>query len=115
MLERWRRDDMRVVPVLIETALIDETYCRFPDPNSGPHSIKLSELQFETFERQAISLVDRPKQNLFMERLAYTLLTRATHADLPGTDEVGGGAGMGSIGRRPPPRVPDARTTAAIG
>lgn len=110
MLDRWHRNDVQVVPVLVEQALIGETRCQYPDPNCGPHEIILSDIQFETFDHKPISHLDRPNQNLFMDRLAHSLLTRAAQADVQRGDESGGGIEGDPVGPTPAYQTPDAGT-----
>jgi hypothetical protein len=76
LLQRMQDKQLTIVPIMIEKALVEYADYKFPDPKSGPHQIRLSDLQIEMHEGKPISLLDKPTQNLFIDKLAQTILTR---------------------------------------
>ncbi|MCI0400636.1 MAG: TIR domain-containing protein [Gammaproteobacteria bacterium] len=76
LLEKMRLNELAIIPVMIDKALVETAHYRYPDADQGPHGITLSELQIEMYEDQPVSHLDKPKQNLFVDKLAQTILAR---------------------------------------
>lgn len=76
LLEKMRLKELDIIPVMIDKALVETAHYKYPDAEQGPHEITLSELQIEMYEDQPVSHLDKPKQNLFIDKLAQTILAR---------------------------------------
>ncbi|HLK40495.1 MAG TPA: TIR domain-containing protein [Polyangiaceae bacterium] len=85
LLERRRLGMLRVFPMVLETCDLNGTTYRFPDPNDGPHEIRLGDLQAVNALDRPLDAVPRAEANRVLASVASALREFAIRAgrDLP--------------------------------